>query len=136
MEMNAFGPGMVIFREGEAGDTAYLVAAGVVEISCDQDGETIVLGEIKAGSLFGEMALISDLPRSATATAKEQCVVYLVPRAVFETELGGTSALMRSLVLNLINHVRSLIGQLEAARALAKPDVIVHKAIDYKNYKS
>jgi len=77
----------------------------VVEISCDQDGETVVLGENKAGSLFGEMALISDLPRSATAMVKEQCVVYLVPRTVFETELGGTSALMRSLVLKLINHV-------------------------------
>jgi CRP-like cAMP-binding protein len=51
------------------------------------------------------MALISDLPRSATAMVKEQCVVYLVPRTVFETELGGTSALMRSLVLKLINHV-------------------------------
>ncbi|MCD6073324.1 MAG: hypothetical protein K0Q70_207 [Rhodospirillales bacterium] len=136
MEMNAFGPGTVIFHEGEVGDTAYLVASGSVEISRQQEGKTVVLGEIKAGSLFGEMALISDLPRSASATAKEQCVVYLVPRAVFETELGGTSALMRSLVINLINHIRSLIGQLEAARISAKPDVIVHKAIDFKNYKT
>ena len=136
MEMNAFGPGTVIFREGEAGDTAYLVASGAVEISCQQDGKTVVLGEIKAGNLFGEMALISDQPRSASAVAKEQCVVYLVPRNVFEIELNGTSALMRSLVLNLIHHVRSLIVQLEAAGTVAKPDVIVHKAINFKKYET
>lgn len=136
MEMNAFAPGTVIFREGEGGDTAYLVASGSVEISCLQDGKTVVLGEIKAGSLFGEMALIGDLPRSASATAKEQCVVYQVPRNVFEIELNGTSALMRSLVLNLISHIRSLITQLEAAGTIAKPDVIVHRPIDFKTYKS
>lgn len=136
MEMNAFAPGTVIFREGEPGDMAYLVASGSVEISCLQDGKTVVLGEIKAGSLFGEMALIGDTPRSASATAKEQCVVYQVPRNVFEIELNGTSALMRSLVLNLINHIRSLITQLEAAGTIAKPDVIVHRAVDFKTYKS
>ena len=136
MEMKAFSPGAVIFNEGEPGDTAYLVASGSVEISRQQDGKTVVLGEIKAGNLFGEMALISDQPRSANAAAKDQCVVYLVPRAVFETELSGTSALMRSLVHNLIHHVHSLIAQLEAAGPAAKPDVIVHRAIDFKRYKS
>jgi CRP/FNR family cyclic AMP-dependent transcriptional regulator len=136
MEMNAFAPGTVIFREGETGDTAYLVASGLVEISCQQDGKTVILGEIKAGNLFGEMALISDQPRSANAIAKEQCVVYLVPRAVFETELNGTSALMRSLVLNLIHHVHSLIAQLEAAGPGKKPGVIIHKAINFKKYKT
>jgi hypothetical protein len=43
---------------------------------------------------------------------------------------------MRSLVINLINHIRSLIAQLEAAGGSAKPDVVVHKAIDFKNYKT
>lgn len=136
MEMNAFTPGQVIFREGDTGDTAYLVASGTVEISRHQDGKTVVLGEIKAGNLFGEMALISDLPRSADATAKDKCVVYLVPRTVFETELNGTSALMRSLVLNLIHHVRSLMAQLESVGTPAKPDVVIHRAIDFKNYPS
>jgi CRP-like cAMP-binding protein len=136
MEMSAFAPGDVIFREGDAGDWAYLVASGTVEISRHQDGRTVVLGEIKSGSLFGEMALISDLPRSADATAKDQCVVYRVPRAVFESELSGTSALLRSLVYNLISHVRSLIIQLEDARGVSKPDVIIHEAVDFKHYRS
>lgn len=58
-----------------------------------------------------------------------------VPRAVFETELNETSALPRSLVLNLVDHVRSLMGQLEIAGKPAKPDLIVHRAVDFKNYK-
>ena len=136
METSSFAPGEAIFREGDIGDIAYLVASGTVEISRHEDGKRVVLGEIKSGILFGEMALISDLPRSADATAKDQCVVYRVPRTVFETELNGTSALMRSLVLNLINHVRSLIAQLQAARATAKPGVVVHQPLDFKHYKS
>lgn len=136
MEMTSFAPGETIFREGDVGDTAYLVASGTVEISRIQNEKIIVLGEIKPGSLFGEMALISDMPRSADAKAKDQCVVYRVPRAVFQTELNGTSALMQSLVINLISHVRSLMSQLDAAGKPAKPDVVIHQPIDFKRYKT
>ena len=60
------------------------------------------VGRYPGHNLFGEMAIISDLPRSARTTAKEHCV-YLVPRNVFEIELNGTSGLTRSLVRNLIS---------------------------------
>ena len=136
MEMTAFAPGAIIFSEGDIGDTAYLVAEGTIEISRKQDGKSVVICEIRAGNLLGEMALISDKPRSADARAKDQCVVYMVPREVFQTELNGTSALMRSLVHNLISHIRSLMAQLESAGSEAVPDVIIHKAIDFKNYRT
>jgi CRP-like cAMP-binding protein len=54
MEMNRFDPGKVIFREGEVGDTAYLIASGSVEISRDRDGKTVVLREIRAGTCLAK----------------------------------------------------------------------------------
>ena len=60
MEQNQFAAGECIFEENAAGDTAFLLASGVIEISRAIDGEDTVLGEIEAGQIFGEMALISD----------------------------------------------------------------------------
>jgi hypothetical protein len=60
----------------------------------------------------------------------------LVPQKVFDSELQGSSALMRSLVINLIAHIRSLMGQLDDARKTdEEPDVIFHYPTDHKTYE-
>jgi len=135
MEQKAFADGEVIFSEGDSGEEAFLVATGSVEISRNVDGEGQVLGTIEAGHLFGEMALISDKPRTATATAKGNTVCFLVPKLVFQAELDGSSALMKSLVINLISHVRSLMERLEAGEEEDEtPGVIFHYPSDHKTY--
>ena len=85
--------------------------------------------------MFGEMALISDKPRSATATAAEVTICVLVPQVVFDSELQGSSALLRSLVLNLVGHIRSLMAQLDEAKKVdEEPDVVFHYPSDHKTY--
>jgi CRP/FNR family transcriptional regulator, cyclic AMP receptor protein len=135
MEQKTFAAGEVIFNEGEAGDSGFLVASGAVEISRLSEGEKEVLGTIKQGQMFGEMALISDKPRSATATAAEVTICVLVPQVVFDSELQGSSALLRSLVLNLVGHIRSLMAQLDEAKKVdEEPDVVFHYPSDHKTY--
>ena len=63
-----FAPGEVIFREGEAGDVAYIVEEGRVEISSLVNGRKHVMAVLGAGDLFGEMALIDQNERTASAT--------------------------------------------------------------------
>ena len=59
----------VIFREGDQGDTMYIIQSGTVEISQDKDGKKLVLALLEKGAFFGEMALIDKHLRSATAAA-------------------------------------------------------------------
>ena len=64
-----FSNGQVIFREGQEGSSAFLVNSGKVEIRKIVDGKEQVLATIGKRELFGEMALIDDAPRMATAIA-------------------------------------------------------------------
>ena len=64
--------GQVIFREGDTGDTCYLLRSGAVVLTREhQDGRMVALAELRAGALFGELAMFRGETRSATAEAVE-----------------------------------------------------------------
>jgi CRP-like cAMP-binding protein len=64
--------GQVIFREGDEGDTCYLLRSGAVVLTREhQDGRMVALAELRAGALFGELAMFRGETRSATAEAVE-----------------------------------------------------------------
>lgn len=64
--------GEVIFREGDAGDTCYVLRSGAIVLTREhQDGRTVALAELRAGMLFGELAMFRGETRSATAEVIE-----------------------------------------------------------------
>ena len=71
-----YEPGKVIFKEGEIGDSLFIVDNGEVEIlRSDSNGETKSIAIINKGDFFGEMSLIDKDYRSATVAAKSQATV-------------------------------------------------------------
>src|ERR1700689_1302207 len=67
-----FGPGQVVFREGDASDTCYVVREGHARaIRTHGDGRTITLATFGPGDIFGELAMFEDERRSATIEAIE-----------------------------------------------------------------
>jgi NADH:quinone reductase (non-electrogenic) len=80
-----FEPGQVIFREGDRGDWLYVVTEGEVEVvrSVPGRGEATVR-RLGAGECFGEIALVSDMPRSATVRALASTSVLAVDREAFQ----------------------------------------------------
>jgi CRP/FNR family cyclic AMP-dependent transcriptional regulator len=76
--------GEVIFREGDEGDTCYVLKSGAVILTREhQDGRMVALAEVRAGGMFGEMAMFRDEARSATAECLEDTsAVALLARDV------------------------------------------------------
>jgi signal transduction histidine kinase len=77
--------GEVIFREGDPGDSLYLVGEGSIKISkSGRGGAQETLGFIQPGNFFGEMALFDGQPRSASATAASSSLLASVDERTFQ----------------------------------------------------
>jgi NADH dehydrogenase len=80
-----FEAGQVIFREGDRGDWLYIVTEGEVEVLKSTPGEVEQpLRRLGPGECFGEIALVSDVPRSATVRAVSPSNVLAVDREAFQ----------------------------------------------------
>lgn len=100
--------GTVIFREAEPGDEAFAIVSGAVEISVGEGGDRMVIATLGRGEVFGEMALVDDEPRMATATAVKETQVYVVPQEVFKKRLSWLAEEDR-----LISHIlETLVSRL------------------------
>jgi len=102
--------GTKIFKEGESGDRAYLIQEGLVEIIKSVDGGDSVLGTVGKGAIFGEMSLIEDGPRIATARAVKACTLIVVTRPAFEAKLKKTDPFIRGLLKILVQNMRTITG--------------------------
>ncbi len=106
--MNGF-----IFREHETAHEVFIVKSGTVEIikTFDEDGQKaqeVVLGTLEVGAMFGEMALIDDETRMASARAKDGPVsVYVITRDQFDSKLDGVNPFVTRLLRILAGNVRS-----------------------------
>jgi hypothetical protein len=80
-------PGTVVVKQGDEGDRFYLIAEGELDVSADDQP----LSKLEAGDYFGEIALLRDLPRTATVTAASTAVLYGLDRADFLAAVTGHS---------------------------------------------
>ncbi|HIJ64152.1 MAG TPA: cyclic nucleotide-binding domain-containing protein [Rhodospirillaceae bacterium] len=108
MKTIKFDSGTVIFDQGDFGDFAYVVKTGLVQIVKVAQGARTVIGDVGPGGLFGEMALIDNAPRMASAVATEPTTCILVPSGAFETKVAASDPLTRTVIGVLMRNLRSL----------------------------
>jgi len=98
----------VIFRENDHATAAYLLKSGKVAISTNRDQEPVLLTTVFPNQIFGELALIDNKPRSATAIAIEPSEVILITQEDIDRQLDGCEDFMRYWVAYLAERIRDL----------------------------
>lgn len=106
LRRETFAIGQAIFKAGDSPRCAYLIQSGAVEVSTTREGKEVPLGQLKAGDMFGEMALIDAQPRSATATAKEATTCVVLTPVEFQKRLEGSDPFVRSMLRSLTSKLR------------------------------
>lgn len=98
--------GEVLFREGERGDEAYVIESGRVEIYTGESTTRRVVACLGRDDLFGEMALVGDQRRSASAVALEPTALITVTHGYLEERLQAAEPLLRHLLRVAIGRSR------------------------------
>ena len=86
-----FAAGTRIVNEGEQGDTAYLIVSGQCRILKNINGEEKEVNLLQPGQVFGEIALLSSRPRTATVEAVGEVTAIVVTRDVLQASMGQGS---------------------------------------------
>jgi small-conductance mechanosensitive channel/CRP-like cAMP-binding protein len=84
LRLVVFGPGEVILRQGDPGDSLYVVRAGRVVVRIEKDGVQRDVATLETGQFFGEMSLMTGESRAATVVARTHVECYVVDKPSFQ----------------------------------------------------
>jgi CRP/FNR family cyclic AMP-dependent transcriptional regulator len=115
--------GEVIFHQGDPADALFVVVSGSVKIlvPAGDGAEAAILTTIGPGGFFGELALLDDAPRSATAEALEPAVTLILRREAFDQLLDTEPGMRRALLAALAAEIRRMTAQIEDLHFLDLP---------------
>jgi CRP-like cAMP-binding protein len=102
----------IIFCEGEPGDELFIIQKGSVKIIKITEDNEILLAVLKAGDIFGEMAILESKPRAAGAVAYEDCQLMAVNRANFQQMIQSQPQLIARLTTLLAERLWLIYKQL------------------------
>lgn len=78
-----YGAGEVLFRQGEMGDAAFVIIRGAAEVSIETDSGPLVVAHLSDHELVGEIAILCDVPRTATVTATAELEALRITKDLF-----------------------------------------------------
>src|SRR6201984_2449973 len=93
-----FAEGHVLFREGGPADCVFRLLSGAVDILRDLDGDPILLGTVGAGQFIGEMGVVENRPRSATARAASEVEIEILTPMEFFDQITGSPRVVCALL--------------------------------------
>jgi CRP/FNR family cyclic AMP-dependent transcriptional regulator len=131
-QVESIPAGRTIFRENRLSrrlllqrDKMYLLLKGRVSLIAG----TQELRSVKAGEIFGELAALASVPRSATAVAKTACRVIALDQRQFKKALAKKPSFALMLMKLMVTHLRELVARLKASDAFSGDDALEESAV-------
>lgn len=115
----AYKPGAMLFMEGMQGEVMYLVKQGKVEILKKKDGRDMLIATLGSGDFVGEMAVIDEEPRSASARVSEETILWVLTKKCFQDILQKLPAGAVKILMVVLKNVNQRLR--EANRKLTMP---------------
>ncbi len=131
MRSRHFAKNEVVFHKDDPAAHLYLVAAGTVKISIeDEGGQEVVIALMRGGDVFGELALFDQGERSATATATTDTTIFALAARDFSEVVQRNAAAMRQLLALLARRIRHSTGHVEDLVFLDLPGRVAKTLLD------
>ena len=123
-ERVAFEAGHVLFKEGDMGDAAYIIMEGAAEVTVASPAGPVVVANLGRNAFVGEIAILCDVPRTATVKAKERLVCLRISKELFLRLINEFPTMAISVVRELAkrlelsnNRLRTTVAEMEKLRA-------------------
>ena len=131
MRPRHFARNEVIFHKDDPAQHVYLIASGTVKITVEEeDGQEVVIGLMRGGDVFGDLALFDEGPRSATVTAMTETVAFALANKDFMDVLQHNPQAMRRLLALLATRIRRSTGHIEDLVFLDLPGRVAKCLVD------
>jgi signal transduction histidine kinase len=114
------GPGEALFDEGDDGARAFVIASGDIEIMKHSPGRDVLLAVRHAGEVIGEMALLEDAPRMASARARHASHLIAISKKQLDELLDTSSSAARAMFEVLLTRWRETEARLRQADKMAQ----------------
>jgi CRP/FNR family transcriptional regulator, cyclic AMP receptor protein len=108
-----FPKGHLLFKDGEPGKEMFVIQSGKVRISKEMRGVEKTLVVLGAGAFFGEMSILNNKPRSATATVEEEAKLLVIYPKTFEAMVRGNAEIAIRMIKTLAQRLQETDEQIE-----------------------
>ncbi len=106
MSRSHFAEGQILFREGDPADGVFRLLSGTIDVLRELDGDPILLGSVGPVQFIGEMGVLENLPRSATARAASEVQVEFLNPTEFLEQIASSPRAARELIQRLCQRLR------------------------------
>lgn len=116
-ERLTFSAGNELFHQGDPGDTAYIIMDGEVDIAIDSPAGEIVVARMGQNELIGEIAILIDVPRTATVRASSQVTTLAISKDLFFRLVTEFPDMAVEIMRELAHRLENTNAQLREARS-------------------
>jgi CRP/FNR family cyclic AMP-dependent transcriptional regulator len=112
-----FKPDQVLFRQGELGDAAFIIVEGTAEVLIDTPDGPVAVARLKRNDIIGEIAILCDVPRTATVQAVDQLTALKITKELFFRMVSDFPDMSIEIMRSFAHRLEQTTAQLMEARA-------------------